>query len=245
MSRRPLVPAASIVAALILALAVTGAAQAATITACVKKTTGAVTIVAGKKAKKKCPKGSTKVRWSTTGTRGKPGARGPAGTPGVTGPAGVAGPPLFVRDKNGASLGQFMGSVPSPLPYMGVLRDGGLFYYLGTGQLLPMESPKFKTSACTLTAAYISTSSALEAALLTGSAGGPGRIVYRTTSPAWGPAAAWKFTATTEVAAAAQLYALDSGGVCAASGGPFNGTLIALEPTSAPADALGPLTIAP
>ncbi len=243
MPSRRIGPAATIVAALILTLVPAGAAQAATITACVKRTTGAATILTGKKAKKKCPKGSSKVRWSTTGVAGKRGLTGPAGIPGAAGPAGPVGPLLYVRDRNGAAVGQFMGLLPAPVPYLAVLKDGGLYYYVGSGEVLPLQSPKFKTNTCTLSAAYVDTSSPVTVALYTALVGGPTRIVYRKTNPAFGPTAAWKITAATEDVAVTQLYDLQSDGSCAADGGPYTGTLVKLEQVSAPADALGPLTI--
>ena len=64
-----------------------------------------------------------------------------------------------MRDKNGAAVGQFLGLLPAPLPYLAVLKDGGLYYYVGSGEVLPLQSPKFKTNTCTLTAAYVDTSS--------------------------------------------------------------------------------------
>src|SRR5262245_28710432 len=96
-----------------LALAFTASAQAgssSTITACVKKKTGAVTILSKKKAKKKCPKGSTKMTWSIAGKPGKNGkngtngANGSAGAPGSNGTNGTNGtnsPPFTVRDGAG------------------------------------------------------------------------------------------------------------------------------------------------
>lgn len=92
MTRRPSVPAVTILAAAA-CLVAAPAAGAATIHACVKPKSGATRIVS---AKARCRHGEKKLSWSTTGPQGPAGpagAPGAAGTPGAsgTGPAFVAG----------------------------------------------------------------------------------------------------------------------------------------------------------
>ncbi|MBK6764126.1 MAG: hypothetical protein IPG68_13005 [Micrococcales bacterium] len=166
---------------------------------------------------------------------------------GATGPQGnqgAQGPNLKVKDGTGATLGTFLGILPQGYPLLFVQIDGGAYTYTPSGLLYPLGigSPKFKDNACT-GAAYMDANSPLTAQLLTGSAGGPTRMVYRRTSPTLGPALAWQFTTTTENAVAVQLYELNSAGACVADGGPYNGTLVALSPVAAPPDVPGPLTI--
>jgi hypothetical protein len=74
--------------ALIACSAAAGAAQAATIYACVKPKSGATRIVT---AKAKCRRGEKKLSWNTTGPRGPAGANGANGAGGASGAEGKAG----------------------------------------------------------------------------------------------------------------------------------------------------------
>src|SRR6478752_3891116 len=86
------------------------AANAATLTACVKK---------------KCPKGWKKVRWNVQGAAGKQGAAGANGTNGAHGTNGAPGPIINLKDASGAIVGQLLDVVPEGLPIYTVWRDGG------------------------------------------------------------------------------------------------------------------------
>jgi hypothetical protein len=157
------VPAA--LAALGIALACAGSAQAATarrtpakasattvttITACVKNKTGAVKILTAAQAKRRCAKGSTKLSWNVTGRPGAAGRNGANGTNGTNGTSGATGangatgapgPLLQVRDSVG-SLGAFAGAVSAGgVPVYSVLApDGGLYTYLPSGQVVPFNA---------------------------------------------------------------------------------------------------------
>lgn len=232
----------------------TPAAGAATVTACVKKRSGAVRIRSGKAAKRRCPKGWKRVRWNTSGKRGKrgktgkPGAQGVAGVPGVPGVAGVqglAGPPgpaLSVKDKDGAVLGQFMGLVPSGFPIFLVQREGGFFYYYPSGQLLGIGSPSWKTSNCQGTA-YLEAGSAFEVQVFAALVGGPFRTVYRSSAGALGAPSAWKMGGVAEALVNVQLYRRNSSGVCETDGPPSSSTIVSLEQITPPPDVPGPLTV--
>ncbi|MEZ5158159.1 MAG: hypothetical protein R2687_04915 [Candidatus Nanopelagicales bacterium] len=211
-------------------------AQAKTVVACVKKSNGKVKILTTKKKKKKkCKKGWKKVSWNQTGKTG------PTGPVGATGPQG---PAQEVKDGTGKTLGKFLGIYPAGLPIVSVLIDGGAYLYYPDGKVLPLggASPSFKTNTCNGTA-YVESTSAQTTAFLVGSVGGPTRVVYRPTSPTLGPTSAWAFTATTENAVNLQTYELNNAGVCTAAGALFTGTLITLQPVTAPPDVPGPLTI--
>jgi hypothetical protein len=211
-------------------------AQAKTVVACVKKSNGKVKILTSKKKqKKKCKKGWKKVSWNQTG------ATGPTGPVGATGPQG---PAQQVKDGTGKTLGKFLGIYPAGLPILSVLIDGGAYLYYPDGKVLPLGSvsPSFKTNTCNGTA-YTESTSPQTTAFLVGSVGGPSRVVYRPTSPTVGPTSAWAFTATTENVVNLQTYELNNAGVCTAVAGLFTGTLIALQPVTAPPDVPGPLTV--
>lgn len=220
-------------------------APAATITACVNKTTGEVKIRSGKAAKRKCPKGWKRVRWTDAGKTGKSGRQGPAGVPGAQGVQGPAGPSFNVKDATGAVVGQFVGIMAQPFPFYIVLRDGGYWYYLGSGTLYPIASPNWKTADCSGTA-YFRYGGGIPTAIALGLFGGPFRLVFRTTSAsAFGPSSAWKAKGTSEtLGAPTQLYELDSStGACTADGGPATGDLFPLDAVTAPPDYAGPLVI--
>jgi hypothetical protein len=205
-------------------------AQAKTVNACVKKKTGEVRIVT---KKKKCKKGWKKVAWNQMGKTGPQGNQG------------AQGPNLVVKDGTGKVLGKFLGVLPEGLSFISVEIDGGSYLYLPNGTIYPgfsSSSPSFKTSACTGTG-FAQSSSALSTQFLTGSAGGPTRLVYRASSPVLGAPFAWKLTTTTENAVNVALWRLDSTGACVVDVANYNGTLIALESVTAPQDVPGPLTI--
>lgn len=219
-------------------------AGAATITACVKSKTGDVRLRSGAAAKKKCAKGWKRVTWNTSGPAGTRGLPGAAGAPGATGTQGPAGPAITVRDATGATVGQFLGLVANGIPFYSVLRDGGFFYYLGSGQAYPLGSPDWKTSDCTGTT-YSKGISSFNAASLSLLFTGPFRMTFRTLSATgvFGPTSAWKGRGTTEAVAATQLYRRNgTTGVCETDGSPYTGDLGPLDPISAPPDFTGPLT---
>jgi hypothetical protein len=245
------------------------AKKATTVTACVNKKTGAVKVLLGSKAKKKCPRGSTKVQWSTAGrngTNGKSGLNGVNGVNGINGIDGVNGPggsPLNVRDANGKAIGTFIDYGTLGLPIYQVLVDGGLYSYLATGQLMPpftltgsSASPAFLDGTCSGTAYQLTFGDPGVAGLSAQLLGGPMRFVFRTTpegdetSPlptgfdGLGPASAWKATTTTRSLTDANVWALDSvTGACTKADDTYTGGLVALTPVPAPADAVGPLSI--
>lgn len=203
-------------------------AQAKTVKACVNKSTGELRILTG--SKNKCKKGWKKISWN------KKGATGPQGN------QGAQGPNLVVKDGTGKVLGKFLGLFPAGLSLMFVEVDGGSYLYAPNGLVYPFGSgsPAFKTNTCTGTA-YVRSSSPQTTQLITGSAGGPSRVVYRTSGPPIGPAFAWAFTTTTENVNQI-MYILNNAGTCVADGN-HNGTLVALQSVTAPADVPGPLTI--
>lgn len=224
----------------------TATAGAATITACVKSKTGDVRIRSGPAAKRKCPKGWTKVRWNTTGAAGKQGIPG-IGTPGAQGLQGLPGPAINVKDASGAIVGQFTGSLLTGFPVFSVLREGGLYVYLGSGQLFPFGArPSFKTTDCS-GAAFLRFNAlgAFTPATFLLLTGGHYRVVFRTNAAGvLGPASAWKARGTTEAVVAMQLYQRDpTTGACAAEAAAYTGDLEPLDSVTAPPDFTGPLTI--
>jgi hypothetical protein len=203
-------------------------AQAKTVKACVNKSTGELRILTG--SKNKCKKGWKKISWN------KKGATGPQGN------QGAQGPNLVVKDGTGKVLGKFLGLFPAGFALMFVEIDGGSYLYAPNGTVYPFGggSPAFKTNTCTGTG-YVRSSSPQSTQLITGSAGGPTRLVYRKSDPPLGPTFAWAFTATTETVNQV-MYTLDSAGNCVADGN-HNGTIVALQSVAAPPDVPGPLTI--
>lgn len=227
-------------AGLALAPAAAPPADAATITACVKKKTGALRLRSGAKAKRKCPKGWSKLRWNTTGPAGKQGAPGAPGAPGLQGPAG---PQLQVKDKNGAVVGTYLSVLPFELGLLSVERDGGWYTYFPSGQLFAPASPNWTTNDCSGTAYLPSSGPAYFKQVLPALAGGPFRVVFRATDPL-GPASAWKVNGGIQAVSATQLYRRNSTtGNCETGGPPFTGDLFFLDATPAPPDFAGPLTI--
>jgi hypothetical protein len=229
--RRALLAALVTAAALLATLVMPAAeADAAKLTACVKKKTGAMKLVTGKKAKKKCPKGWRKVTWNTRGPRG---------------PQGPAGPQLMLKDATGAIVGKFLGVYPSGGTIYIVERDGGQYVYFGSGTLYPTGSPSYTTADCSDTARLTSSSGVAYTEMVLKLIGGPFRFVFRTsTGGLFGPAMAWKSSGTYESVVTAPLYRMNgSTGVCELDDPAFTGELIALDPVPAPPDFVGPLVI--
>jgi hypothetical protein len=227
-----------LVAGAVLVPATTG--DAATINGCVKKKTGELRIRSS--AKKKCPKGWKKIHWNTAGPAGKQGLPGTNGTSGVN---GLPGPNISVKDASGAVVGQLLGVFPEGGAIYVVLRDGGIFFYLGSGQLFSFgTSPTFNATDCSGTA-YVRVSSGFTTAMFAALIGGPFRIVFRTVSAGtFGPPTAWKGTSSSESVTSTQLYRRNSTtGVCETDGPVFTGDLVALDQVTAPPDFTGPLTI--
>jgi hypothetical protein len=225
------------------ALVVAPAAGAATITVCAKAKTGELRLRSGAAAKKKCPKGWKRVRWTTTGTAGRGGV---PGLPGATGPQGPVGPAYTVRYANGAVVGQFLGVFLQGFPFYMVLRDGGVFTFLGSGEAFTLgtSSPSWKTNDCSGTT-YARPISGLGSGSGPRLFGGSFRFVFRTLSGGtFGPTSAWKSRGTTETIPATQLYRRNSTtGVCEVDGAPYAGELVPLDPVPAPPDFVGPLTV--
>ncbi len=210
-----------------------------TVTACVSSRTGAFTILLGKKAAKKCPRGYKKQHWAAAGQQGDPGPAGAGGAPGSPGPVHA---PTMVKDAAGATLGQLLGYLPSSnLSIFFVLRDGGSYVYRSNGKVAATNaSPDYKNNTCSGTA-YI-TSSASNLSIFVSLSAGSTRVVYRASAPL-GPTQAWKYTTATENIVALQLYQLDDSGACVTDGPPATTSLVALAPVTAPPDVPGPLTI--
>jgi hypothetical protein len=219
-----LVAFGALVLALVMAMAMSAApkAEAATLTACVKKKTGEMRLVSGKKAKKKCPKGWRKVSWNSEG-------------PGV------------VRDKNGKLVGKLLGVFPGGGTIYIVQRNGAQYFYLGSGEVFTIGggSPSYTTPDCSGPAYLSNTASPAETANLLRVIGGPFRIVFRTTTGGFptGPTRAWKSAGTFIPAVAVQTYELDpTSGLCVIDS-VVNGNLINLTEVPAPPDFDGPLRL--
>ena len=153
-----------------------------------------------------------------------------------------------VLNNDGSVLGEYAGTFPGgPFAIFQVVVDGGLYTYYGSGQLIPLGSgsPSFKNNTCTGTA-YFETDQNTFDFLFSKLAGGPSRIVYRVaTGPTTlGPISAWQYTTASEDVVNLNLWRLDSGGNCVATGSsPYTGLLAVLESVPAPPDGVGPLKI--
>jgi hypothetical protein len=222
-------------------LAGAGSAGAATITACVNKKTGEMRIRTGKAARKKCPKGTRKLRWNTRGPAGRPGASGTNGTNGTNGPPG---PVINLHDASGAVVGQLLTVFSEGGLHYLLLRDGEVWDYLGSGQLNPYTGgPDFTTADCTGTA-YLTVPNAYTKQTWLALIAGSYRVTYRTAnSGVFGAPRAWKSSGTTQPVTATQLYRRDNTGTCETDGGPFTGDLVVMDEVAAPPDFAGPLTI--
>ena len=223
-------------------LVTASAASAATLTACVNKRTGEMRLRQGKAAKKKCPKGWKKVRWSVQGPAGKQGQPGVNGTNGVN---GSPGPNLVLKDASGNVVGQYLGMSLLEVPIYLVGRDGGIWLYYGSGNLIPNANPDYKASDCSGTA-YQKVPSSFTTPAYAAILGGQYRLVFRTFSGGvFGPSpTAWQVTTASQTLSAVQLYRRNSStGVCGTDGAPFTGDVLALQPVPAPPDFTGPPTI--
>jgi hypothetical protein len=127
---------------LLAALAAASQADAATIYACVKKTSGATRIVS---RTARCKRGERRLSWSVAGPRGATGATGASGARGASGAAGANG----TNGANGAAAGFLArNDTSTPLSGMQVL----------VSKLLPPGS--FVFSAKTYLAAHAAAKSA-------------------------------------------------------------------------------------
>lgn len=212
-------------------------ADAAKMTACVNKKTGAMKMVFGNQAKKKCPKGYKKVTWNSQGP---------------------AGPNLSVYDSNDQRVGRFLGiqTLGFEVPLFQVAREGGIYSYLGSGTLLPSNAlggqypVSYKTNDCTgdpyVPQAGVPPQFYLD--FLTKSLAGMNRIVFRTIEAAgFGVPKAWVGNETYEMTPAAgiPLYEIDPSGACVSEDPAFAGILLGLDEVSIPTpyDFDGPLEV--
>ncbi|MEZ5158158.1 MAG: hypothetical protein R2687_04910 [Candidatus Nanopelagicales bacterium] len=203
--------------------------------ACVKKSTGDVRLLLGKKKKKKkCKKGWKKVSWTKAGPTGK------SGSPGGPGAAGAKASMGTVIDGNGAVVGEALSTLPISFTAFIVRIDGGVFFYYPNGWLLPTETVYFKDAACVGTPYARADSPQTRDLLLASPAY---RTVYRASSPTLGPATAYRYGTTSEQVTNVQFYARGSNGACAASGGVFTGYAVPLIQVTAPPDHPGPLRV--
>jgi hypothetical protein len=213
------------------------AAQAKTVTACVKKSNGTVRFIT--KKNKKCKKGWVKSSWNSTGPSGPLGPQGPVG------PVGPAGPNWTVKDASGQTLGTFGGFMfaGAMLSYIFVvLDDGGMITYLNDGRLLPDNGALFENNGCTQAALFSTSNPALDPYLKL--AGGPGRTVFQVTNAP--TASAWKVpettTTTVPVAANSLFQKSPTTGVCSAAAH-AGGFIVRLTPAQAPKVANGGLRL--
>ena len=174
-------------------------------TACVKKKTGEVRIVTGKK---KCKKGWKKRSWTKAGPTGSKGADGPSGSANTFG---------LVVDADGAVVGQAFGTFPAPITIFPVLRDGGLYIYYPNGWLVPLSAtPYYDNAACTGVPFLTVTTSLERDAILQDSTT---RVVYRPISEgSVGPASAYKPDGTSTSVPNQARWELADDGVCQAEG---------------------------
>ena len=198
-------------------------------TACVKKKTGEVRIVTGKK---KCKKGWKKRSWTKAGPTGSKGADGPSGSANTLG---------LVVDADGAVVGQAFGTFPAPITIFPVLRDGGLYIYYPNGWLVPLSAtPYYDNAACTGVPFLTVTTSLERDAILQDSTT---RVVYRPLSEvSVGPASAYKPDGTSTSVLNQARWELDDDGVCQAEV-TFTGYRLPLVSVAAPPDFKGPLRL--
>ncbi len=198
-------------------------------TACVKKKTGEVRIVTGKK---KCKKGWKKRSWTKAGPTGSKGADGPSGSANTFG---------LVVDADGAVVGRAFGTFPAPITIFPVLRDGGLYIYYPNGWLVPLSAtPYYDNAACTGVPFLTVTTSLERDAILQDSTT---RVVYRPLSEvSVGPASAYKPDGTSTSVLNQARWELDDDGVCQAEV-TFTGYRLPLVSVAAPPDFKGPLRL--
>ncbi|MEZ5184900.1 MAG: hypothetical protein R2720_04070 [Candidatus Nanopelagicales bacterium] len=215
------------------AMAVTSppAVAKSTYKACVKKSTGEMRLLLGKK--KKCKKGWKKLTWTKAGPTGK------AGLPGVNGQNGQRATLGTVVDATGTQVGEAMGTWSLGFTMIVVRIDGGDFYYLDSGILMPNISIYFSDATCS-GAAFVRTNQADQVAGMVSSP--TARVVYRKTTPNLGPSSAYRFAGTSQAVTNAVHYSLGSDGTCTLLAA-FTGFTVALTPVVAPPDRPGPLRI--
>lgn len=223
----------ALVVALVAMVAMSRAeADAATLTACVNKKTGATKMVFGNKAKRKCPKGSRKVTW-----------------PNESG--------LSVFDATGRKVGRLLGVTQSgPYTIFQVLRNGGAYSYMAGGPLFPTFDPitgpfpvSFKTADCS-GKAYLAAGGVQPPFfqdLLKRSYRGQYRHVFRTfTSSGLGTPVARTGDGTVEYGGVVSTYTLNSfSGECELDEASFTGGLYGLKTVQIPkpVDFTGPLKV--
>lgn len=191
-----------------------------------------------------CKKGWTKRTLTSTGAAGPAGPKGDAGsngTPGQTGPAGPSGPELEVTDAKGDVVGIFRGySEVGASPKILVARGGGIFTYSAGGRLEPSGVARYTTPNCTGDA-YVVTAIPM-ADELTTAAGSDGRVVVRTTIPAYGTPRAYRLTSQWEGLVNITTYLPTTQGGCTNQGA-LTQALVDLEPVTVPPDYVGPLKV--
>ncbi len=207
-------------------------ADAATLTACVNNKTGAMKMVFGNKAKRKCPKGSKKVTW-----------------PNESG--------LSVFDANGKRVGRLLGvSQFGPYTLLQVLRSGGSYTYSSGGPLFPSVDPNtgfaavtFKTADCS-GKAYVASGGVQPPFiqdLLKKSFLGDYRLIFRTfQGSGLGTPVAHTGDGTVEYGPLVTTYTLNPNtGACELDEASFTGGLYGLKTVSIPnpVDFTGPLRI--
>lgn len=214
-------------------------AQADTIRACVKKSSGAVKILTPKR--KKCKKGWVKTAWNT---------RGPSGSNGVNGGQGPAGPNWVVKSADGVTLGVFAGfsfepfqggANPVQAPTLAALvyvigPNGGIFRYYMDGTPY-VDGIWFRDSSCTDAVLFNTDTSNLKIYLR--AAGSEARAVHWVTGAPI--ATAWRVPASSTAAFPVNLSTLYSKstvtGTCSTSG--VNAPGYGVQLASAPAPVLG------
>lgn len=224
----------SLLAALVAIAAMPRAeAGAAPLTACVNKKTGATKMVFGKKAKRKCPKGSKKVTWPNE-----------------------AG--LSVFDATGKKVGRLLGVTQyGPYNVFQVLRSGGSYSYMAGGPLFPTLDQATGPTAVTFKTADCSGKAYLAAGgvqppffqdLLKKVYLGQYRHVFRTFQPSGlGTPVIRTGDGTVEYGAPPfTTYTLNPyTGLCEVDEASFTGGLYGLNtvPTPSPVDFTGPLSV--
>jgi hypothetical protein len=235
-------------------------AKVTTITICVSKK-GTVKVLSS--ASKKCAKGSKKLTWSIAGKNGK------NGTNGTNGKNGTNGTTPTLRDKNGNAVGStYLGSLAiTGFPIYSVVFQGGIYTYLGTGQVFPFAGLTGQTSSpisLSNTCAgqqYLNVGSlapGTDVSTILSLLGPQYRVVFRSTSGGLlanlGATQAWKLTGTTYTVPASPptFYSRAADGTCGALSAdpadtpsqPTAGTiLLPLTSVPAPPDVPGPLGV--
>lgn len=207
---------------------VSPASAAKTYTVCVKKSTGEMRMLLGKK-KTKCKKGWKKQTWTKAGPKGSAGGTGPANSLGN------------LVDATGAAVGQVLQVIPSrEFPVFVVRIDGAVYAYASGGQLMEtFAEVRYDNSACSGTLFYVAGSELVKDALL---ADASSRIVIRAMSPDWGPASAYRFSGTATDIVNLPTWEKAPDGSCVATGN-ATGARLDLTQVPAPPDRPGPLRV--